>query len=102
MALITDDPAVVAVAAAIFGVFAISQIAEGVQSTVLGALRGMSDTGLPAMVSIVAYWVVALPLGWVYADWLGFGPAGIWLGFVTALFGAAAALVWRFRGRTAE
>jgi len=99
-AAITDDPGVVAVAAAIFAIFAVSQIADGVQSTMLGALRGMSDTGWPAGVSILAYWVVALPLGWVYAQSLGFGPAGIWLGFVTALLGAAAALVWRFLRNT--
>lgn len=99
-ASVTDDPGVIAVAAAIFGVFAISQIADGVQSTMLGALRGMSDTGWPAGVSIIAYWFVALPLGWVYAHALGFGPAGVWLGFVTALFGAAAALAWRFLRQT--
>jgi MATE family multidrug resistance protein len=98
--MITSDPGIVAVAAAIFLVFAISQIADGVQSTMLGALRGMSDTGWPAGVSIIAYWVVALPLGWVFARWLELGPAGIWLGFVAALFGAAAALVWRFLART--
>jgi MATE family multidrug resistance protein len=98
--MITSDPGIVAVAAAIFLVFAISQIADGVQSTMLGALRGMSDTGWPAGVSIIAYWVVALPLGWVFAHWLELGPAGIWLGFVAALFGAAAALVWRFLART--
>ena len=99
--LITADPGVVAVAAAIFVVFAVSQIADGVQSTMLGALRGMSDTGWPAAVSIIAYWGVALPLGWVYAHLLGFGPAGIWMGFVTALFGAAIALTLRFLARTA-
>lgn len=100
-AAITGDPGVIAVAAAIFVVFAASQIADGVQSTMLGALRGMSDTGWPAVVSIIAYWGVALPLGWAYAHLLGFGPAGIWMGFVTALFGAGAALCWRFLARTA-
>lgn len=45
-----------AVATLIFLVFATMQIADGVQSTMLGALRGMSDTGWPALVSIIAYW----------------------------------------------
>lgn len=98
--LVTDDPGVVAVAASIFLVFAVSQIADGVQSTMLGALRGMSDTGWPACVSIVAYWAVALPLGWGFAHGLGFGPAGVWMGFVTGLFAAGAALTWRFLRRT--
>lgn len=99
-ATVTADPGVIAVAASIFLVFSVSQIADGVQSTMLGALRGMSDTSWPAGVSIIAYWLVALPLGWGYATGLGFGPAGIWMGFVTALFGAGAALTWRFLRQT--
>jgi multidrug resistance protein, MATE family len=97
-ASITDDPAVIGVAVTIFAVFATMQIADGVQSTMLGALRGMSDTGWPAMVSILAYWGAGLPLGWVLSGW--FGPAGVWAGFAVALFGAGAALSWRFLRKT--
>ena len=96
-ALITADPAVIAVAAQIFAVFAASQIMDGLQSSLLGALRGLSDTAWPATVSLVAYWLVALPLGWVLAHVAGFGPAGVWMGFVFALAGAALALALRFR-----
>ena len=95
---ITDDPQVVAVATLIFLVFATMQIADGVQSTMLGALRGMSDTGWPAWVSIIAYWGVGLPLGWVLSGWMG--PAGVWAGFFVALVGAGAALTLRFRAKT--
>ncbi|MES2664603.1 MAG: MATE family efflux transporter [Pseudomonadota bacterium] len=98
-ALITDAPEVVALATVIFLVFALMQVADGVQSTMLGALRGMSDTGYPAQVSMVAYWLVALPLGWLFAAWVG--PAGIWLGFFVALIGAGAALTRRFWRKTA-
>ncbi len=96
---ITDQPDVVAVATVIFLVFAMMQIADGVQSTMLGALRGMSDTGYPAQVSMVAYWLVALPLGWGLSAWLG--PSGIWAGFFVALLGAGGALTWRFIKKTA-
>lgn len=99
-ASITAEPGVIAVAAAVFLVFAAMQVADGVQSIMLGALRGMSDTGWPAMVSMIGYWGVALPLGWVLAHWLGFGPAGVWIGFAVALFGAGAALTLRFVART--
>jgi multidrug resistance protein, MATE family len=95
---ITDQADVVAVATLIFLVFAMMQIADGVQSTMLGALRGMSDTGYPAQVSIFAYWLVGLPLGWVLSAWLG--PSGIWAGFFVALMGAGAALTVRFLRNT--
>ena len=99
--LVTDDPEVVAVAAAIFLVFAPMQISDAVQSAMLGALRGLSDTAWPAMVSAIAYWPVALPLGYALAHWGGMGPSGIWAGYILSLAGAGAALTARFWCRTA-
>lgn len=99
--LITDDPEVVTVAAAIFLVFAPMQISDAVQSSMLGALRGLSDTAWPAAVSAIAYWPVALPLGWMLAHPLGMGPSGVWAGFILALAGAGVALTLRFWRRTA-
>jgi len=97
---ITEDPQIIAVATAIFFVFAFAQVMDGVQSTMTGALRGLSDTGFPAMVSLAAYWVVGLPLGWALAHPGGMGPAGIWAGFVIALGLAGMVLVWRFLRQT--
>lgn len=97
---ITDDPAVVALAALLFVGIATLQVSDGVQSTMLGALRGLSDTRWPAMVSILAYWVVALPAGWALAHPLGLGPVGIWFGFGIGLSLAGLALFKRFRART--
>ncbi len=97
---ITTEPEVITIAAAIFFVFAFSQVMDGVQSTITGALRGMSDSGFAAKVSLVAYWVLGLPLGWVLAYAAGMGPAGVWAGFVIALGLAGLVLVWRFLRQT--
>jgi len=98
--LVVADPAVVATAASILLVFALAQVFDGVQSTMVGALRGLSDTAWPAGVSILAYWVFALPLGWVLAAPLGLGPGGIWLGWIMALAWAGGMLTWRFLRKT--
>jgi MATE family multidrug resistance protein len=97
---ITAEPEVITIAATIFFVFAFSQVMDGVQSTMTGALRGLSDTGFPAAVSMLAYWVLGLPLGWVLAHPFGMGPAGVWAGFVIALGLAGLVLVWRFLRQT--
>jgi len=99
--LVTDDPEVVAVAAAIFLVFAPMQISDAVQSAMLGSLRGLSDTAWPALVSAIAYWPVALPLGYGLAHWAQMGPSGIWAGYILALAGAGTALTVRFWRKTA-
>jgi multidrug resistance protein, MATE family len=98
---IVSDPAVAQLAAAIFVVFALMQVADGLQSTGLGALRGLSDTGWPSVVTLIAYWGLALPLGWALAFPLGMGPVGIWVGFGAGLMVAAVLLPWRFLVRTA-
>jgi MATE family multidrug resistance protein len=98
--LITSDLEVIKIAATIFLVFAFSQVMDGVQSTMTGALRGLSDTGFPATVSLAAYWVIGMPLGWLLAHQGGMGPAGVWAGFVIALGLASVVLVWRFFGQT--
>jgi MATE family multidrug resistance protein len=95
-AAITGEAAVVALAAQMFAVLAVMQLMDGVQSTFLGALRGLGDTAWPAWVSMIAYWGIALPAGWWVAHAGGWGPTGVWAGFAAGLACAAAALVWRF------
>jgi MATE family multidrug resistance protein len=90
---------VIAAAAAIFFVFGLGQLADGVQSVSLGALRGMLDNRWPTRVSLVAYWLVALPLGWAFAWPGGMGAAGVWAGFAVGVGLAAAALAWRLAAR---
>lgn len=98
--VITGDPEVAGMAAAVMLVFALMQVFDGVQSTMLGALRGLSDTAWPAMVSMVAYWVVGLPMAWVIAVTLHQGPASVWFGWLIALAGAGALMAMRFNART--
>jgi multidrug resistance protein, MATE family len=98
--LIVADGDVAALAASIFLVFALMQVADGVQSTSLGALRGLNDTAWPAWVSLGAYWLLALPLGWLLAFPVGWGPVGIWAGFGAGLAVVAVALPVRLWSKT--
>ena len=95
------EPEVIEMAAAIMVIFALFQVIDGVQSTLQGALRGLSDTAWPALISVLAYWVLSLPLGYALGHWGGMGAPGIWTGFMLGLVVAAAALIWRFRRQRA-
>lgn len=94
--LFVDDPAVIAAAAAIFFVFGFTQLMDGVQSVSLGALRGMLDNDFPTRVSLVAYWLIALPLSALFGFGFDLGAPGVWAGFGVGLALAAGALGWRF------
>jgi multidrug resistance protein, MATE family len=94
--LFVDDASVIAAATAIFFVFGVTQLMDGIQSVSLGALRGMLDNTWPSIVSIIAYWLIALPLAWVIGITFNHGAAGVWAGFGTGLCVAAIVLLSRF------
>ena len=75
---------------------AIFQIADGVQIGSAGALRGYKDTGVPMVINIVSFWVLAFPLAYLAAVTYKAAPNYVWAGFVVGLSVAAFLLTWRF------
>lgn len=64
---------------------AIFQISDASQAIAVGSLRGMNDVRYPTIIMIIAYWLIALPIGWVLAFKANMGAAGIWIGLVIGL-----------------
>jgi len=98
--LFIESPTVVALTAQLLIVAAIFQIADGVQVTSLSALRGLSDVRVPAVIAVVAYWFVALPVGYVLAFRAQLGVVGMWIGLAAGLGAAAVGLTRRFHWHT--
>lgn len=92
----SDDPQVIAIAVPMFVVVAAMQVADGLQSTALGALRGLQDYRWPVGVTLVSYWLLALPLSYWLAFHSPLGAVGVWVGFASGLAVAAVLLPWRF------
>lgn len=83
--LYNNQPEVVSIAAGLLIIAALFQISDGVQVIALGALRGMKDVKIPTMITFFAYWVIALPVGYILAFIYGFGADGIWFGLFLGL-----------------
>jgi len=90
------DASVVSTAALLLLVAAVFQIFDGAQVVNSGALRGLTDVRVPAVITFVSYWLIALPVGYLLGIRGGFGPAGIWLGLAGGLGAAALLLGARF------
>jgi len=98
--LFISSPTVVELTAQLLIVAAVFQIADGVQVTSICASRGLADVRVPALIAVLAYWVLTIPLGSLLAFRANWGAVGIWTGLATGLGVAAVGLAWRFHLKT--
>lgn len=89
-------------AASFLAIAAMFQLVDGMQVAAAGALRGLKDTRVPMLLTLVAYWLVGLSSGVVLAYVLGVGPRGLWFGMVAGLAVAALLLTTRFARSTRQ
>ncbi|MBC6436753.1 MAG: MATE family efflux transporter [Rhodobacteraceae bacterium] len=98
---LTNDPAVAGLAVKLFIVVALVQVADGIQSSTMGALRGMSDNRVPTKITLACDWPLALPAAYVIGFFWDYGPVGVWAGYGLGVTLAAILLPIRFRRLTA-
>jgi MATE family multidrug resistance protein len=90
----STDPVVTALAARLLLVAAVLQLFDGGQVLAAGALRGLTDVKVPTAITFIAYWLLALPAGYLMAFHTRLGPTGVWAGLAAGL-ACAALLLWR-------
>ena len=95
--LYVDDPELISLAGSLIVVAGFFQLSDGVQVVGLGALRGMSDVKIPTIITLIAYWVLGIPVSYLFGFIWDFGPQGIWLGLLVGLSASAIALFVRFK-----
>ena len=76
------------------------QISDGIQAAGLGVLRGLTDVKVPTLITFVAYWVLAIPGGYIMGFVLGYGIDGIWYALSGGLTVAAILHITRFKKLT--
>ncbi|MBA4135915.1 MAG: MATE family efflux transporter [Opitutus sp.] len=96
----TPEADVVALATQLLVVAGIFQIFDGGQVVGAGVLRGLHDVKVPTVITFVAYWIFALPGGYLLAFHTPLGSVGVWAGLAAGLACAAALLGWRFHRLT--
>jgi multidrug resistance protein, MATE family len=90
--IFNDDKRVVRLVAEVMPFVALFQIADGLNGSCGGALRGMGRQWVGAVVNLVSYYCGALPAG-IYLAFHGWGLAGLWIGQCVALY-LVGALEW--------
>jgi MATE family multidrug resistance protein len=97
-----NEESICKMAASLLLISAFFQLSDGIQVVYLGALRGLEDVKMPTAIALLAYWVIALPLGYVFAFILKMGVEGVWYGLLIGLTIAALLLYYRFEKKSKE
>ncbi|RLL44964.1 MATE family efflux transporter [Oceanobacillus piezotolerans] len=93
--LYNSDPTVIELTAS-FIVFAVFyQLADAFGAPIQGALRGYKDVNMTLVISLVSYWLIGLPSGFLLANYTSLEAYGYWVGIIIGLSCGAIALLWR-------
>jgi len=92
------DTAVVSLAALLLPIAGAFQIFDGLQVVGGGLMRGMGRPQAGAIVNLIGFYVIGLPLAWLFAFPMKLGVIGIWWGLAAGLGGVALMLcIWVMR-----
>jgi MATE family multidrug resistance protein len=97
---IKDVQEVVTIASSLLIASAFFQISDGLQAVVLGALRGLQDVNIPALITFFSYGIFGIPVSFFLALKTDLGALGIWIGLLSGLTTSAILLFWRFQHLT--
>lgn len=100
--LYIQDTEVIELASSLLIIAALFQLSDGVQAVGLGVLKGLTDVKIPLVITLIAYWLIALPLGYVLGFVFKLEIIGVWIGLLVGLTIAATLFVFRFRNRLTE
>jgi len=95
--LYNSDPAIKLLAEKLVRIAGVFQIFDGLQVVGIYILRGLKDTRIPFINTLISYGIVGMSLSIGLAFGLNQGPVGFWLGMIFALALAAVLHQLRFR-----
>ncbi len=98
--LYIKDPEVISIASNLLLIAAVFQISDGTQAVGIGILRGLTDVKGPTLITFIAYWVLALPVGYLLGFTFHMQVTGIWIGLLIGLSASAAMLTIRFNSKS--
>ena len=92
-----ENAATVAIAATLFKVGVVFQIAQGIRLISAGTLQGLKDTHLLATVDVLAHWGIGIGCGYVIGQLFGWQGMGLWWSLALGQLVAAIVLTQRFQ-----
>lgn len=75
----TTDPSVVEYAVSAMRFISAGYIFYGIGMVMANALNGAGDTRTPTIINLFGFWFFQIPLAWLLAKTMGYGPKGVFI-----------------------
>jgi len=95
-----ENQAAIRLSVSLMTIAAFFQLADGLQATARGSLRGLKDTRVPMLITVTGYWGLGLTSAAMFGLFWGFGSKGIWWSLAIGLAVVGILLHIRFRRQT--
>ncbi|KAF8983199.1 hypothetical protein BGZ46_010661 [Entomortierella lignicola] len=92
--LFSEDAEVVSTVAMVLPLVALFQVSDGIAGVGGGVLRGVGLQHLGAYLNVIAYYLIAFPVGYVMAFKLEWGLKGLWGALCLALWMVSLGELW--------
>jgi MATE family multidrug resistance protein len=100
--MFTTDPAVIETGLGILFLVALFQVADGIQVSTTGALRGLGNTRAAFIANLIGHFPIGLALGITLCFVLHFGVTGMWVGLASGLAAVGTILLFTWYHKTRD
>lgn len=95
--IFSSDAEIVYIASKLLLFAAMFQLFDGTQVVAVGVLRGLEDYKFPTTIAFIGYWLLALPLCYVFAFICDYKVYGVWMALSLGLAFVSIALYLRIK-----
>lgn len=81
-------------------IISLGYVMYGIAMVLMQAFNGAGDTKTPTYISIVAFWLLQVPMAWLMAETAGWGPLGVFIAVpLSESIGALIYMYWFSKGK---
>lgn len=95
--IFSNDEEIIMIASKLLLFAAFFQLFDGTQVVAIGVLRALDDYKFPTYVAFIGYWLIALPLCYLFAFVFDYKVYGVWLALSIGLGFVSITLFFRIR-----
>jgi MATE family multidrug resistance protein len=99
LGIASNDKTIISYASTLLFWVGLFQLPDGIQVVLSGVLRGLQETKLPMILSLISYWIIGLPLGCYFAYNKNLEAKGLWIGLALGLLSMCIFLLVLYKHR---